>query len=443
MGTPAVVRPAPAWVVDLLAIHEQLPSRYPHILVSDGGAAGQYDILFAYPEAPIILPAGASAAECARFLSILDQAATQQGPVPPDVPDLPFCYGHFLYLSYELAGAFEPHLTLTPALDVPLAWLQAFAGALVRDRYTQRTYITGRTERVVNAILGDLEESTGGAALEPVVVESVSEGAPDEYIEGVRRVQDYIRAGDIFQGNLSRGYEARLAAGGSPAGLLRALQAHNPAPFSALAQLGETAIISASPERLVRVQNGQIATHPIAGTMPRDPDAQKDDRVRRALRAHPKEQAEHVMLVDLERNDLGRICAPGTVHVKKFMQVESYATVHHLVSEIEGTLLAHVLPSGILRSVFPGGSITGCPKVRCLEILAELEGTARGAYTGSLGYINERGGIDLNILIRSFVLRGQVLGWRAGAGIVADSDPVREWQETQAKAQGLLRALGL
>lgn len=443
MVASAAVRLAPTGVVDLLTVHQQLPSRYPHLLLSDGGPSGQYDILFAYPDAALILPSGASPAQCAQFLSILDEAVLQQDRQRPPAPALPFYYGHFLYLSYELAGVFEPHLSFRPPVDVPLAWLQFCAGSLVRDRRTQQTYITGRTKEIADAILEDLAGCQPEPLLEPIRVEWITEDPPDTYIAGVQRIQDYIRAGDIFQGNLSRGYEARLAAGTSPGRLLRGLQAHNPAPFSALAHLGETALISASPERLLRVQDGQVETHPIAGTMPRDPDSQKDAGVREALRAHPKEQAEHVMLVDLERNDLGRLCIPGTVRVKRFMEVESYATVHHLVSEIQGTLLTHISPSELLRAVFPGGSITGCPKVRCLEILAELEATPRGAYTGSLGYINERGDMDLNILIRSFVLRGQTLHWRAGAGIVADSDPVQEWRETQAKARGLMRSLGL
>ena len=162
----------------------------------------------------------------------------------------------------------------------------------------------------------------------------------------------------------------------------------------------------------------------------------------RELAAHPKERAEHIMLIDLERNDLGRVCEAGSVRVDELMTIESYQHVHHIVSNVTGVLRPEVTPIGALRAVFPGGTITGCPKFRCMQIIAELEGEGRGAYTGSLGYLTPDGRLDLNILIRTMTLRGQQLSFRAGAGIVADSDPQRELEETRAKAQGLLAALG-
>ncbi|MHB1670561.1 MAG: anthranilate synthase component I family protein, partial [Acidiferrobacter sp.] len=171
-------------------------------------------------------------------------------------------------------------------------------------------------------------------------------------------------------------------------------------------------------------------------------DTLEDERARQDLRLDPKERAEHLMLVDLERNDLGRVCVPGSVRVPDLMRIESYATVHHLVSDVLGTLRTEVTLSGVIKALFPGGSITGCPKIRCMEILGLSEQGSRGAYTGSLGYINERGDMDLNILIRTLVVRGREIGFRVGAGIVADSDPTRELRETEAKAAGLLRTLG-
>jgi anthranilate synthase component 1 len=201
------------------------------------------------------------------------------------------------------------------------------------------------------------------------------------------------------------------------------------------------AVISSSPERLVESRDGWVTTRPIAGTRPRGADRALDDQLARELHAHPKERAEHVMLIDLERNDLGRICEAGTVHVDEFMAIESYAHVHHIVSNVRGKLRPEVTPGEVLAAVFPGGTITGCPKVRCMEIIAELEQVARGAYTGSLGYLNLDGSMDMNILIRSLQLRGTELTLRAGAGIVADSIPERELEETRAKARGVLRAL--
>jgi anthranilate synthase component 1 len=193
----------------------------------------------------------------------------------------------------------------------------------------------------------------------------------------------------------------------------------------------------------VSVRDGAVTTRPIAGTRPRGANPEADLVLARELHAHPKERAEHVMLIDLERNDLGRVCEAGTVNVDEFMTIESYSHVHHIVSNVRGRLRADVTPGNVLAAVFPGGTITGCPKIRCMEIIAELEGAPRGAYTGSLGYLNRDGSLDMNILIRSLQLQGRELSLRAGAGIVADSIAERELDETRAKARGVLRALGV
>ncbi|MEQ1669069.1 MAG: chorismate-binding protein, partial [Sulfuriferula sp.] len=188
---------------------------------------------------------------------------------------------------------------------------------------------------------------------------------------------------------------------------------------------------------------GHALTRPIAGTHPRHTDAAHDAQIRAELIAHPKERAEHVMLVDLERNDLGRVCVPGTVCVDELMAVASYQHVHHIESTVTGKLRAGLTVAELVLALFPGGTITGCPKIRTMQIIRELEQTPRGAYTGSMGYINLDGDLDLNILIRTLMLSGQELVFSAGAGIVVDSDPARELAETRAKAKGLLRAFGL
>ncbi|MGB9330381.1 MAG: chorismate-binding protein, partial [Steroidobacteraceae bacterium] len=226
------------------------------------------------------------------------------------------------------------------------------------------------------------------------------------------------------------------------AALYRRLCAANPAPFAALAQWQGVGIVSSSPERLVRVIGRHVDTRPIAGTRPRSRRPGDDAREMTELAAHPKERAEHIMLIDLERNDLGRVCEAGSVRVDELMTIESYTHVHHIVSNVSGVLRADVTPVGALRAVFPGGTITGVPKFRCMQIIAELEGAGRGAYTGSLGYLTLDGRLDVNILIRTMTLQGEALQFRAGAGIVADSDPARELEETRAKARGLLAALG-
>ena len=201
--------------------------------------------------------------------------------------------------------------------------------------------------------------------------------------------------------------------------------------------------MSSSPERLVRVHHDLIETRPIAGTRPRSAEQGQDLYYSRELLAHPKERAEHIMLIDLERNDLGRVCFPGSVKVDELMSLESYAHVHHIVSNIQGRKRPEVTPGQVIRAAFPGGTITGCPKVRCMEIIAELEGTGRGPYTGSFGYLNRDGDMDLNILIRTLLVEGTRFSLRAGAGIVADSDPGAELAETRAKARGMLLALGI
>ncbi len=428
---------------DLLRIHDGFPERYPHLLESRGGQGWGYDILFAEPEDPLILPAGATADDCARFWATLDECTglASTGGAPDEA--LPFRHGHFLFLSYELATVLEPRLASLPLpADVPLAWLQGFAGAVLRERHSGHAIITGRDASVVARIASDLERLPAAKSWPPVALEYLNEDSPEDYEQGVRDVQARIIEGEIFQANLSRRYSGRIRAGTPAGALLEGLRGHNPAPFSAMAHLGDTLIASASPERLVRCRRSQVTTQPIAGTCARGSGAVADESARRGLRADPKERAEHLMLVDLERNDLGRVCVPGSVRVPELMRIESFATVHHLVSDVEGTLREDVRPSQLIRALFPGGSITGCPKIHCMEILAQNERRARGAYTGSLGYINERGDIDLNILIRTLVVRGSRIEFCVGAGIVADSDPKRELLETRAKAAGLMRALG-
>jgi anthranilate synthase component 1 len=281
------------------------------------------------------------------------------------------------------------------------------------------------------------------------LIGQVREEDPQAYLSRVQRAKEYIRAGDIYQPNLSRPWEVSInaSAGGAAsatpaAALYERLCAANPAPFAALAQRQGITILSSSPERLVRVAGACIDTRPIAGTRPRSRMPGGDLREMTELAAHPKERAEHIMLIDLERNDLGRVCEAGTVRVDELMTIESYTHVHHIVSNVSGRLRADVTPIGALRAVFPGGTITGCPKFRCMQIIAELEAAGRGAYTGSLGYLTRSGDLDLNILIRTMTLSGGELSFRAGAGIVADSDPQAELEETRAKARGLLAALG-
>ncbi|MBN2023988.1 MAG: aminodeoxychorismate synthase component I [Pirellulales bacterium] len=266
-----------------------------------------------------------------------------------------------------------------------------------------------------------------------------SDFTEDAYLRSIERVVDYIATGDVFQVNLAQ--RLICPARDDPVALYRRLRRANPAPFAGYFDLGDFQVASASPERFVQVRDGAVETRPIKGTRPRAEEPQQDEAVRRELCQSAKDRAENVMIVDLMRNDLGRVCRPGSVRVEDVCRLETYQFVHHLVSSVTGRLREGLGAIDLLRAAFPGGSITGAPKIRAMQIIAELEPVARGPYCGSLGYLGFDGAMDLSILIRTITAgRGW---WQApvGGGIVAESDPAREYAETWHKAEGLLRAM--
>jgi len=422
---------------DLLALHRLNPKRYPYLLESvvHGTPQARYDILFAFPQSIL-------AVDTEPFL---EQFALEYESQRRSIAatDLPFDGGWFLYLAYELAGEIEPTLRLgqfDPAF--PKAFAARMPAAVIRDHRDELIYLVAESQDYLAQLQADIDKIESLPPLTPPKIVAIDEDDPQRYVEGVNRVRDYIRDGDIFQANISRKWQVQLAQGDAVQ-LYRQLREHNPAPFAALVCHGESAIISSSPERLVDVVGDKVSTRPIAGTRPRGRDDQHDQDLSQTLLGHPKERAEHVMLIDLERNDLGRVCVPGTVKVDELMVLESYAHVHHIVSNVSGQLTPDTSPADIIRAVFPGGTITGCPKVRCMEIIHEFEQAPRGPYTGSLGYVSHCGRMDLNILIRTMQLTGNQLSFRTGAGIVFDSIAEREVAETRAKAKGMLRALGI
>ncbi len=430
---------------DLLAPAAAFPQRYPCLLQSvvHGSAAARYDILFAFPRECLTLSADGAlrgaGTTSGGFLDALD-AAWQAARLPRSDDDLPFHGGWMLFLAYELAAEIEPSLTLRPAPGMPRAMALRCPAAVIVDHLRHRTVLVAEAGEaaLLDTLQSDLSVAAPIEAL-PAPVEW-EEDAPTRFLDGVARVHEHLRAGDIFQANLSRGWRASYAAAPSAAALHAALRAANPAPFAGLLQQPGWSLVSSSPERLVEVRADTVQTRPIAGTRPRLAGEDEAARIGE-LRANPKERAEHVMLIDLERNDLGRVCAPGTVVVDELMAVESYAHVHHIVSNVRGHLRDGITPGQVIAATFPGGTITGCPKVRCMQIIAALEDAPRGAYTGALGYLDRNGDMDLNILIRTLTLVGKEVRLRAGAGIVADSVASSELDETRAKARGLLRAL--
>ncbi|HET9388901.1 MAG TPA: aminodeoxychorismate synthase component I [Steroidobacteraceae bacterium] len=429
------------------------PDRYPVLFDSAAdGLLSQRSILIAEPAAALWLDReGRLGAEGfvpwgGSFLEALENWWRAEH-IPPAGPGPLFCGGWALFLSYEVAQEVEPQLRLPPAR---LPWrafaLRAFS-ALLHDRASGRIHAVAEpgSADALDRIEADARQAAAenGAQAAPAHVEALSEEPPEAYLERVIRAKEYVRAGDIYQANLSRPWDLQLSGEPDVGALYNRLCNANPAPFAALAQWRGTQILSSSPERLVRIQGSRIDTRPIAGTRPRSRRPGDDHAEMSELARHPKERAEHIMLIDLERNDLGRVCRAGSVRVDELMSIESYAHVHHIVSNVSGQLRSDVTPVGALRAVFPGGTITGCPKFRCMQIIAELEGQGRGAYTGSLGFLGRDGTMDMNILIRTMTVTGRRVELRAGGGIVADSDPQRELEETRAKARGMLAAFDL
>jgi anthranilate synthase component 1 len=452
-AAPAVVSCPLAADTDLLALHRFAPERYPMLLESAAAGAGaRWDVLLLTEGEGFVLDRRgqltslAGAALAGGFLDRLDAESAGSNDRASAV-HWPFRGGWAVYLGYELAGDIESSLSLPEASGpLPRALALRSPAAVLRDRLSGEVVALAEIGRddLLATMRADVA-ALGSAGLEEpgnLPLLDWREDPPERFLAGVARVADYLRAGDVFQVNLSRGWSARFDGPPDACALYRQLRKANPAPFAGLLHWRDAYLLSSSPERLIAIRGGEVETRPIAGTFARLPG--EDSAVRIAeLVANPKERAEHIMLIDLERNDLGRVCTPGSVRVDELMTVESYAHVHHIVSSVRGRLREGVGPGAAIAAVFPGGTITGCPKVRCMQIIAELEGEGRGPYTGAIGYLNRDGDLDLNILIRTAWLDRAGLYWRTGAGLVADSVPERELAETRAKARGLLRAWGL
>ena len=446
---------------DLTLLHAVNPNRYPFLLESVTHTApnSRYDILFAFPKQWLILDnAGQlsldgeiiNGTEFTPYFDLLwRKHAKHQSNNKANT--LPFTGGWFLYLGYELAKQIEPRLNIQLSdgerHHLPLAFACRIPGAIITDHQNQTSYIVMENSAQYEScdhmamIDQDIVKINDIPGAPRQAIEPPQEEDAQQYLSAIEKAKSYIYDGDVFQANLSRLWTSSIDEHDSLQ-LYRQLKKSNPAPFAAYINVNdEFQIISSSPERLVEVRNGQINTRPIAGTHPRRTNYNDDIHQAKRLLDHPKERAEHVMLIDLERNDLGRICKNGTIKVPEFMVIETYQHVHHIVSKIVGQLRDDIAPGEIINALFPGGTITGCPKVRCMEIISELEPDRREAYTGSVGYVNHNGDLDFNILIRTMIMKNGKLSFRAGAGIVADSIPERELNETRKKAEGMIRAL--
>jgi para-aminobenzoate synthetase component 1 len=352
----------------------------------------------------------------------------------------PFAGGAIGYLGYDLGR----HIELLPerAIDdrgLPDLFLAFYDRAIVVDHSARRAAIVELSEREDGRAMDAKQYDEEFRGLGPMTAGATgSNFTRDEYLAAVARVRDYIAAGDVYQVNLSQRFRARTPA--SPFELYRRLR---PAPYSSLLEIGRRAIVSSSPELFLDVRERRVVTRPIKGTRRRGETLAEDERLRGELLASEKDNAELAMIVDLERNDLGRVCEYGSVRVTEPLALETHPTVHHLVATVEGKLRRDADLVGLLRATFPGGSVTGAPKIRAMEIIDELEPTRRGAYTGAIGFLGFDGAATLSVAIRIIEVHGDDCWFQVGGGVVADSDPAAEYDETLVKGAALAQAIGI
>jgi para-aminobenzoate synthetase component I len=418
----------------------------------DSGGKGRFDILVARPLATLITQGGiteiqttAVATHSAKdpYLLLREHLGQPHSPMP----DIPFAGGALGYWSYDLARRY----CRLPAIaqdDEKLAEMAVgiYDWAVIIDHQEHSARLVSRqryseTAEILPQILERLNKAEDSSAKSDfrVLGKVVSNFSPAQYQHAFETVQKYLREGDCYQVNLAQRYSAQ-AKGDAFAAYLE-LRRLSPAPYSAFLDWPQVQVLCASPERFLLVQQGRVETKPIKGTRPRGANLAEDARLAEELRKHPKERAENLMIVDLLRNDLSRCCEPGSVLTPKLFEVESFSNVHHLVSTVEGKLKAGSDAMDVLQRSFPGGSITGAPKQRAMEIIEELEPHRRGLYSGTIGYIGHDGNMDTNIAIRTLVYSGNVIHCWAGGGIVADSQCDAEYQETLDKASAMLELL--
>jgi para-aminobenzoate synthetase component I len=387
----------------------------------------------------IFTPAVGQILDCLR-----DLLATNSSQERSDLPaHLPFTGGWLGWLGYELAWEIERLPARKPdPLPFPVAYWYAPQNFAILDHWEQVLYLSAPTAGALDELVLKLDRSpTREIPTTPAPTNLSFFTSESEYKQVILQAQQYIQAGDIFQANLSLRFSTHTNLDSWQ--IYQSLQAINPSPFASYWQTPWGSMMSCSPERLVGYQYPQATTRPIAGTRKRGRDPEQDLQLAEELLSNEKEIAEHIMLVDLERNDLGRVCRWGSVRVDELLSIERYSHVMHLVSNVVGELDPQFDSIDLIRAMFPGGTITGCPKVRCMEIITELEPLPRNLFYGSCGYLDRRGHLDLNILIRTLLYHKGTVWGQVGAGIVADSHPEHEWRESLQKAAAQIAALGI
>jgi para-aminobenzoate synthetase component 1 len=417
----------------------------------DSGGRGRYDIIVAQPVATLVTRGGQTqiwdaSGERSSNADPFDLIRAQLGHVISADADIPFAGGALGYWGYDLARRVVPLPAVAQdAESLPEMAVGIYDWALVIDHQQQVAHLVSQQRSAVTAnalpqILARLQQLSPKMASEfHVYGQITSNFSHSTYEQAFAVIQNYLRAGDCYQINLAQRFSAQ--ASGDAFAAYCTLRQLNPAPFSAYLNLPQAQILCASPERFLQVQQGRVETRPIKGTRPRLADAEADAQMRLDLRSNPKDRAENLMIVDLLRNDLSKSCAQGSVKVPTLFDVESFATVHHLVSTVVGELAPGQDALTLLRDCFPGGSVTGAPKRRAMEIIEQLEPQRRGIYCGAIGYMGFDGDMDTNIAIRTLVYAaGEIRCW-AGGGIVADSEAAAEYQETLDKAAAMLELL--
>lgn len=442
--------------------------------IEGGERLARYSFIGAEPRALLTTTGGIATVESGTATS----TAPYQDPLGPlsefvgayrtpgshDLPLPRFSGGAVGYLSYEAVRAFEPRVPAAhgPGLALPDGkWMlsdsllvfdhlartiKAVAHVVIDDTLTLTDAYARAVQDVdqlVAKVRGPQPPMPSGGVLSSIPAEErqVSNTSKERYLSMVERAREYIGAGDIFQVVLSQRIDVESAV--HPFSVYRALRTINPSPYMFFLDFVDHQIVGASPELLVRLEGETLANHPIAGTRPRGATPAEDEHNATDLLADEKEIAEHVMLVDLGRNDIGRVSAPGTVHVPRFMEIERYSHVMHIVSNVEGTIAEGITGLDALRACFPAGTVSGAPKIRAMEIIAELETDRRGPYAGAAGYVDFSGGLDTAIALRTMVIKDGVISMQAGGGIVADSTPEGEYAESLHKMRGPLRAIEL
>ncbi|MGD9850930.1 MAG: anthranilate synthase component I family protein [Nitrospirales bacterium] len=476
-----LIRHCPIAVADSFDLYDRLTGCSPHSFFLEhddvhGGTPGRYAYMGSAPygvitgkgEMTTVRWPGTQAQIPRPPLEYLSELFGAQ-PFQGAHKILPFQGGMIGCLSYDVARSFESFPQIArDDLNFPDVYALLVETFVVVDQASpgvwlvfapspqrvggepwDQLYREGMTKlSELEARLMDQEIKTGDRIPNNFSPRFFGEQSAGEYQDRVRACQEFIAAGDIYQANISHRfrveglrdcYPSVVQAG---AALFRDIRRSNPSPHSAFIVLDSDIIVCNSPERLVRLTDGFVDMRPIAGTRPRGESVTRDRQFAEELLSNPKERAEHLMLVDLVRNDLGRICGYGTVRVEEFMTIERYSHVMHLVSNVSGQIRKSVSPWDVIRAVFPGGTISGVPKVHCMELIERLEPVRRGLYTGSIGYIGWNGNMDWNIVIRSLLLRETCGYLQVGAGIVADSVPEREYEETIHKARAFFRVLG-